>query len=208
MYRLRYYDNPIEAEQAARWLLRHGVLAAVVGDHVSSLGPYGGFTRRHGMGSFTLAIALERQREEARLLLDILADEPAEYEAGWEDRCVPDLSRLDPLLLPPCPSCGRTLPADAAIEACPACGAPVDVAGLIADLHGPEVIQSLLDPDDAEDWITDEMLDLAAADCPSCGYPLDGLAHRGRCPECGAGYDKRSMLENLLHGGPGGPGGG
>lgn len=201
MYRLRYYDNPIEAQVAARWLCRHGVLAAVVGGHVSNLGPYGGFTHRHGMGSFTLAIALERQRVQAGHLLELLNDEPAEFNQGWEDACVPDLARLDPALLPPCPSCGEILPPDATIEACPACGAPASVADLIADLHGPEVIEPLLPPDDDTQEFTDELLSLAAADCPACGYHLDGLDNPGNCPECGKPYDKREILDWLIRGG-------
>ncbi|MBZ0171343.1 MAG: hypothetical protein K8E66_03095 [Phycisphaerales bacterium] len=199
MYRLRHYDNPIQAQQAAIWLMRHGVLAAVVGDHVSTLGPYVGLTTRHGMGSYTVAIALERQRHEAAELLVLLDAEPAEYESGWEGQSVPDLSGLDPALLPRCPACAERLPADASLEHCPLCRSEVDVLGLIAGEHGPEAIEPLLAENQSgvDDWITDELLDLVAADCPGCGYPLDGLPHAGACPECGSAYDKRAILETL-----------
>jgi hypothetical protein len=33
--------------------------------------------------------------------------------------------------------------------------------------------------------------------CPACGYALEGLASEGTCPECGTGYDQRTIV---LHG--------
>lgn len=34
--------------------------------------------------------------------------------------------------------------------------------------------------------------------CHRCGYPLRDLAVRGRCPECGAAYDKAELLGLLI----------
>lgn len=41
----------------------------------------------------------------------------------------------------------------------------------------------------------DPLLRLTA--CPSCGYSLEALPLEGRCPECGAEYDQRTVV---LHG--------
>jgi hypothetical protein len=201
VYRLRHYDNPIEAQDAAMYLLRHGVLASVVGDHTAALGPYAGFTSRHGVGQHTVAIALERQRELATELLVLLEAEPASFEHGWEELSVPDLGGIDPSLLPPCPGCGTPLPADATVENCPACGFDVDVLAIIATLHGPETIEALLDSHalvPAHEVFDDEMLSAMAADCGGCGYPLDGLPRVGACPECGRAYDKARIVDAVL----------
>lgn len=203
MYRIRQYDSPIEANDAAMWLLRHGVLASVVGEHAASLGPYAGFTARHGVGAHTVAIALERQRELAAELLNELAAEPAQFEAGWEELSVPDLRRLDPEHLPLCPACGKTLPADASVTHCPACGLDVDVLGLIAAQHGPEVIEPLLSAGPerpAAELFSDDALTAMAADCAGCAYPLDGLPREGVCPECGRAYDKARIVEAVMRG--------
>lgn len=201
MYRIRNYDNPIEAQDAVMWLLRHGVLASVVGDHTATLGPYAGFTAKHGAGLHTVAIALERQRELATELLAALETEPASFEHGWEELSVPDLSGLDPALLPPCPGCGAILPADAAADNCPSCGFDVDVLGLIATAHGPEIIEPLLDTRallPADEAFDDEALAAMAADCGGCAYPLDGLSRSGVCPECGRRYDKARIVDAVL----------
>ena len=201
MYRIRHYDNPIQAQDAAMWLLRHGVLASVVGDHTASLGPYAGFTSRHGVGQHTVAIALERQRDLATELLVALDAEPASFEHGWEELSVPDLTALPPDLLPPCPGCATTLPPDAKAENCPACGFDVDVLGLIAAAHGPEAIEPILDTRallPADEAFDDETLAAMAADCGACAYPLDGMPRTGVCPECGREYDKARIVDAVL----------
>lgn len=198
MYRLHNYTSTIEAQQVVNWLLSHGVLAAIVDSHSSTLGPIAGFISRYGQGQVTVAIAYERQRDEAEILLELLADEPAEYESGWEHQSVPDLSLLDPAMLPPCPGCGVTL---GAVERCAACGVAVDVLSLIIERHGPEAIEPLIELDQgAGSGVSDETLERAAADCPGCGSPLDGLPVTGTCPNCTVAYNKRTLYEAILEG--------
>lgn len=202
MYRVRQFESPVEANSAAAWLLRHGVLAAVVGEHAASLGPYAGLTSQHGTGSHTVAIALERQRTLAVELLAVFDAEPAEFENGWEDLSTPDLGLLDPALIPPCPACGGGL--RTAAHQCPQCGAEVDTVALIVRAHGPEVIEPVLATRNdslAAELLGDDILMAMAADCAGCGYPLDGLARSGQCPECGARYDKARIVDTLGRGG-------
>lgn len=201
MYRLHHYSSTIEAQQVVNWLTRHGVLSGIVDGHSSALSTSVGFNRRYGQGHITVAIAYERQREEAEVLLELLADEPAEYESGWENQSVPDLARLDPALLPPCPGCGVTLRADASADRCPACGVAVDLLDLVISKHGPEAIEPLIEVDGRVGQVlSDETLVRAAADCPGCGSPLDGLPVVGRCPGCTAVYNKRTLYEGALEG--------
>lgn len=199
MSTVRRYASPILAQHAAAYLRRHGIVATVVG-HISAfpgvethLFPMPG-RRLAGAGQFAVVIDSAAQREDAELLLDEFDRTPAEVDEGWEAESLPDLSLLDPGLAPPCPSCGEALPLEAALEACPACGAEVDVCSLLADRYGPELLEACIATPEAPD-LPDDVLERAELSCPACGYALRGLAHEGVCPECGERYSKRGMLE-------------
>ena len=71
---------------------------------------------------------------------------------------------------------------------CPACGAAVDVPGLIVEARGPEALEACYDqPEMSEEQAADLNLH-----CTHCGYPLKGLPAESTCPECGRPFDKRA----------------
>ncbi|CAG0979443.1 hypothetical protein PHYC_01685 [Phycisphaerales bacterium] len=127
----------------------------------------------------------------AREILAATTAESLTPETGWESTAAPDIRRLDASLAPDCPGCGRALPMDPGLTQCPACGTPANVTERLLERHGPEVFVSLY-PDDSDD-----APEAALANCHvvcQCTYPLDGLGTTGRCPECGAPFDKRVVL--------------
>lgn len=103
----------------------------------------------------------------------------------------PDLTRLPGYLAPPCPKCKKTLPLRNDITTCPACNTPCtaeDIADLVVHYHGPEKLLQCY-PDDAVANAQYKFLEC------QCGYDLKGLPPRGKCPECGAQYEKRRAYE-------------
>lgn len=194
MHFLTRFESLVQAESAARYLRENGILAKVMG-HGDALGGLPLTLSRH-RGQFVLMIAARADEDAAKLLLEEFHSEPIELEARWEDEALPDLSQLDPDLAPPCPSCGRLLPLDSSLEHCPGCGAAVDVLGLLVERHGPELIASLTPAED-EAALAD-LIERAPLCCLRCGYPLAGLAVRGRCPECGGDFDKARMIQRFI----------
>lgn len=203
MYRLRNFRSPVLADAAARFLRAHGVLASVTPDGIAEGVHY----------AYTLVLALESQRPDAEALLEELRDHPPQPEEGWEAAATPDLSRLDPALLPDCPACGARLPADPALDRCPACRAEADVCALLASAHGPELLADLMDspdapaagtptaspaPKDTADTLPEDLLVGLPLGCETCNADLRGLPVTGRCPVCGAPFDKRAIAASLL----------
>jgi hypothetical protein len=184
---LRRYSNPVLAEAAAEFLRQSSIAARTT----ARLGG-DGITGATGGGVFELAILDAAQADRASQLLAELDLSPAAPEPGWEGEALPDLSRLDPRHRPKCPGCARLLPADDALLACPSCAAPVDIADLIVQQHGPEALAGCY-PDEAASLPAD-LIDSARLSCPACQYPLDGLAAIGPCPECGRPYSKAELL--------------
>ena len=192
MIRVRRYNDPFVAEQAAQWLRSHGVPAEVVGHHVQNALPVTGlkFTQ------LDILVPLKEQKDEALRLLDEFERTPATLDEDWESQSTPDLSALDPSVFDaPCPSCAAPLPLDAALRVWPACAAPGDVGGARVARHGPGARAAGY----ASDPTTDagaRAIDVVAyaGPCEPCGATLAGLPVRGRCPRCGALYDKDDML--------------
>lgn len=198
MYTLRRYHSPVEAGFAANWLIRNGVLARVMQGHAEALGaPAVGM---HG-GQHVLAIAIERDRSRAIELLDEFERDRDPPQPGWEIETEPDLARLPPDLFVRCPSCGENCRQGLANAACPVCREPLDPVALVVEQHGPEALadcypQDMLDGD--APGIGDDQIDNLHLDCMGCRYSLDGLPRIGACPNCGRGYNKREIVEQLF----------
>lgn len=178
------YSNPITARQAAAYLTANGVIATSA-PVVDPFQP-GAVVEIGSKGLIGRAKDLIRH-------FDLL--EP-QYQESLESQAEPDLSKLPRALLPPCPSCGRPLPPDASVHACPGCGVAVNVVELIVELHGPEALGACfpVEPDADTGDLTDEQLERVELACTHCKYSLAGLENTGVCPECGGAYDKRTLV--------------
>lgn len=187
MYQVDQFESLLDAVQAADHLLAHGVVARVVGDRRAI-----DFNLR-GLATYDVVVLDRAKAEQARR---ILAEMPPAGEIDWDTELIPDLSRLDITFAPTCPSCGTHLPLRADLDTCPGCAATVDVAGLIIEQHGPEVLAVCYD-DRMPDFDERQLLS-ARLHCTRCNYSLEGLAIEGHCPECSAVYDKREIVRSII----------
>jgi len=169
------FRSPVHAVALRDYLMQNGVPAQVVGGNTDAWVPW-----VRSSGPYEVVLGSKADAKLAAYLVEQFNSEPAEYESGLDDQALPDLSRLDPEMAPPCAACGEILPLDATLERCPSCDAPVDVAERIVDLHGPEALAPCYESSPS----TDELMamQLAAEPCASCGGPID---EAGACSWCG-----------------------
>ncbi len=183
------HPDALVAQAARDHLISHGILAAVV-------------TRTEGMHAaitgYEVLLCFGKQADAAQGLLADGSWRPQSLgEGGWDHAdAAPDLSRLDAVFAPECPGCLAPLPLDATLEACPACGGPVDVAELIAQIHGPEALEACYEP--PEPILAERAIGELRLLCPGCQYSLDGQARTGVCQECGRPFDKEMIVREFL----------
>ncbi len=196
MKRVRSFHSLLEARAAAAYLLEHAIAATVITNDSDAVALRNVTSRVTQGGAHDLYIASNDDHARSLELLEAFDREPADFTPEWEADAVPDLSRLDPALLPDCPSCARTLPADPFLDACPSCSAEVDVGELIVARHGPDALADCYVDEPRQ--FDPEVVDRMSLVCDGCGYALKNLGVSGRCPECGTAYDKMAILRRLL----------
>jgi len=196
MYRLAKYQSSAIAQLHAAHLREHGVMAGVIDASISAVTSlYGGAI---GGGQYELVLSTKRASDWAAELLEELKLNPPHIEEGWEDDVQPDLSMLDPRHLPPCPSCGTTLSLSRPFGPCMRCHTKYDMMQLVFDRFGPEALASCYEQTEPMAQYSDEEVCSIELDCPSCSYPLDGLAIESHCPECGTWFSRRELFGNIL----------
>jgi len=194
MIRLRRYASRIHADHAVAHLREHGVAARVIGDHVQSIFAIPIFN----LLQMEVVLLDTDQEPRARKLLDEYDEAQAasaEYENGATSEppnltnvnFTPDLSRLDRTHMDVrCPACDASLPIDATIARCPRCSGPVNIVEILIERFGPEALAPCYD----SPAIPEDAARALATRCKRCGYNLQGLPQRSRCPECGELFDK------------------
>lgn len=199
MHIVARYQDHLLAQEAATYLRSQQIAAGVTGGLLSGHGPFAGAVK----GQYLVMVGERVNLARAKALVRALDLARIELSPEWEDEAEPDLSLLDPKLVPPCPACGGVI--SVVGERCTCCGAEVDLVELVVAEHGPEALADCY-PDPSEVWANlseseqaalDLPLELTTEDwqalempCSRCGYALGGLPGRGTCPECGQAYDK------------------
>lgn len=198
MLKIRTFHSSPLAHLAAAHLRENGVMAGVIDGSMSAI--------THAMatslsrGAYELVISSKRNEMLARELLDQFEHDPPEIDPGWEDDVAPDLSMLDPRLIPDCPGCGWRVVLTRPLGPCQRCSAKYDALEMIFEQHGPEALAPCYETEEPMAQLSDEEVCSIAIDCPACAYPLDGLGLRGHCPECGGAFDRRGLFDGLIGG--------
>ena len=161
----------MEAQSAALHLIEHGVLAGVIEDGLGKGELYPGMA----LGGIGLAGGAPRFRL-------VLADAGDREAAGLL------LEEFDALPMELAEGWEEQ-----AVEAGAGDGAGDGDAGEGAGDDGAGG-----SPDPARVELDESLLRDLPLRCHRCGYPLRNLAVEGRCPECGADYDKAELLGLLI----------
>ncbi len=169
------FRSAVHAVSARDYLVQNGVPAEVVGGNSDSALAWG----RHS-GSYEVLLGASADADLAAYLLEEWASEPMEIDGELDDHALPDLSALPPEMAPPCSNCGKVLPMEASIEACSHCGASVDVAALIVEVHGPEALHDCYESAPGIEGLADAPRSPSA--CKACGGPI---GEQGACGWCG-----------------------
>ncbi len=196
MHRIGSYQSSALAHLAAAHLREHGVMAGVIDASVSVVIRV--MATGVNRGSHELVIASRRDEERAIGLIEDFEMHPPEIDPGWEDDVAPDLSLLDKALIPRCPGCDWPVSVARPLGPCQRCGSGYDVLEMVFEKHGPEALAPCYETQSPIANLSDAQVCEIAIDCPGCGYPLDGLGVRGRCPECASAFDRRELFNGLM----------
>ncbi len=197
MHTVERFHNEMTATQVAAYLRTHGILATVIGNRTDMTGGLNG-ALTFGRGFFEVVISSKRLDQLAKAYIEEFLTDPPSLPDDWADEARPDLTRLDRALIPDCPGCGARLHASRPLGPCIACRKEYDLLELIFAKHGPEALASCYEQTDPLSLVTDDEILAYALDCPRCSYSLDGLPMQGKCPECGHGFDRRQIIDELF----------